>query len=341
MSSEALYERYKDALKRGHVASLRGHLDDALLAYAEAASIAPERPTPHASAGTALLRWKRPAEALRHFDVALGLAPRDETALAGRAQALAAIGRRGEAADAYDALAEARVADGRLSDAVNAARLGLELAEGRDRRRTLERLIDRLRAADPDEPGRIALGQALRTLDGLAVHPDGAVSPATPDGPTALDGPPAMAGTVSAPWAHPDGAVEAAGAQPAAPEPAAPPRRPLDRDLPDGVTTAELADLADAAVEIATPGPALERLLDLAAAYRRDGRTDAAIDACYLALSFDPDSVSLHLALVELYDDHGWDGVAGEKLDLVERLARLDGDDEALGRVEAARAGRG
>ena len=39
MSGEALYERYKDALKRGHVASLRGRLEEALTAYAEAAAI--------------------------------------------------------------------------------------------------------------------------------------------------------------------------------------------------------------------------------------------------------------------------------------------------------------
>ena len=36
MAGEGLYERYKDALKKGHVAALRGRLDDALDAYAEA-----------------------------------------------------------------------------------------------------------------------------------------------------------------------------------------------------------------------------------------------------------------------------------------------------------------
>ena len=65
MTSEALYERYKDALKRGHVASLRGRTEEALVAYGEAAAIAPERSTPHTSAGTALLGVRRPAEALR------------------------------------------------------------------------------------------------------------------------------------------------------------------------------------------------------------------------------------------------------------------------------------
>ena len=46
MSSEALYERYKDALRRGHVASQRGRSRTALTAYAEAASIAPDRRHP-------------------------------------------------------------------------------------------------------------------------------------------------------------------------------------------------------------------------------------------------------------------------------------------------------
>ena len=63
MSGGGLYERYKDALKRGHVASLRGRLEESLKAYAEAAAIAPERSTPHTSAGTALMRRKRPADA--------------------------------------------------------------------------------------------------------------------------------------------------------------------------------------------------------------------------------------------------------------------------------------
>ena len=132
MSSEALYEQYKDALKRGHVASLRGRVDAALLAYAEAALIAPERSTPHTSAGTALLRRKRPGEAILHYEVALSISPRDETALLGRAQALAALDRRGEAANAFDTLAELQTGSGRLADAVDSARRALEFAEERE-----------------------------------------------------------------------------------------------------------------------------------------------------------------------------------------------------------------
>ena len=38
--TEALYERYKEALRRGHVAAQRGRLDEALDAYGEAARVA-------------------------------------------------------------------------------------------------------------------------------------------------------------------------------------------------------------------------------------------------------------------------------------------------------------
>ena len=38
--TKALYERYKDALRRGHVAVQRGRLDEALDAYGEAARVA-------------------------------------------------------------------------------------------------------------------------------------------------------------------------------------------------------------------------------------------------------------------------------------------------------------
>lgn len=328
MSGEALYERYKDALRRGHVASLRGRLEDALTAYAEAAAIAPERGTPHTSAGTALLRARRPAEALRSYEVALRLAPRDEAALLGRAQALAALARRPEAADAFDAVADVRAGAGRLADAVDAARRGLELAEGRDRRRTLERLIERLRASEPGEPGRAALERALQVLEGRAL-PDQRLRARQAGAARGAEG------SLPGPGAEP--------APSAREEPSPPPRIPgaLDRELAEPIDLPGLAALAEAALDDGAPEAAVERLLDLAAANRRAGRTDAALDACYLALSADPDHVGLHLALVQLYDDRGWAGLAGEKLSLLERLSALDGDREAAARVEAARAGRG
>jgi tetratricopeptide (TPR) repeat protein len=353
MTSEALYEQYKDALRRGHVASLRGRIDDALLAYAEAARIAPERSTPHASAGTALLRLRRPAEALAHYEVALSIAPRDETALLGRAQSLAAMARRGEAADAFDLLAEVRAGGGRLADAVDAARRGLELAEGRERRRTLERLIARLRAGQPDEPARAALERALHVLDGRAMRPAPAQPPAAPEpGAAAVadaQGPAARAAeeaglVVEAPG--PAAPAEADAAEVAAvvgreSEPPPSPGPPPPREIPAGATANGLSARAEAAVEAGVPEAAVEALLDLAALHAGEGRVEAALDACYAALSFDPDSVPLHLALVQLYAERGWDALMTEKLDLLERLARLDGDEGAIADISGLRAARG
>ena len=59
MSEEALYERYKSALRIGHVAAVRGRHEAAVAAYAEAAALAPDRPLPHASMGRALLHLDR------------------------------------------------------------------------------------------------------------------------------------------------------------------------------------------------------------------------------------------------------------------------------------------
>jgi tetratricopeptide (TPR) repeat protein len=383
MSGEALYERYKDALKRGHVASLRGRLEEALTAYAEAAAIAPERSTPHTSAGTALMRRKRAADALRHYTAAITLSPRDEAALLGRAQALAALDRRPEAANAFDALAELRATNGKLADAVDAARRGLELAEGRERRRMLEELIERLRASAPGEPGRLALERALQVLDGPAVPsapvttaaaavametgPAAAAAAAEPEPaphvpPGAVAGEPSDAPSETEPaTGRPDGdepgpAVEAAppaestaeGAEPdatdatdAAPDLTTPVRAALDRDLPDALDLPDLTRRAEEAVAAGPSTEALDLLLDLAAAHRRDGRIDAALDACYVALSMRPDDVGLHLALVELYGARGWVTLASEKLDLLDRLVDLDADDGAASRVAAARAARG
>ncbi len=367
MSGEALYERYKDALRRGHVASLRGRLEEALTAYAEAAAIAPERATPHTSAGTALMRRKRPADAVRHYATAVRLAPHDEAALLGRAQALTAMGRRPQAADAYDAAADALAVNGKLADAVDAARRGLELAEGRERRRTLEQLIDRLRASEPAEPGRVALERALVVLEGRAVEPrrstaapsakSGSAKPAA----TSPVEPPVVERAQETPAVEAPGEIETAGEayeQPIAveaaaellepvepehvePEPVPAPRRALDRDLPPDFELAELARVAEETLERRVQGVGLDGLLDLATAYQRAGHAEAALDTCYLALSIAPDDLKLHLALVELYDERGWSTLATEKLDLLDRLAALDADASHVALLAGTRGARG
>jgi tetratricopeptide (TPR) repeat protein len=363
VAGEGVYERYKDALKRGHVAALRGRLDEALDAYAEASRIAPERSTPHTAAGTALLRRRRPADALAYYEAASRLAPRDEAALLGQAQALVALDRRADAADRYDELAELRASGGKLADAVDAARRALELAEGRERRRTLERLIGRLRATRADEPARKALERALRVLEGPRVQTtrspgidadvlaaaiaaadvvadreeraaaDGEAATADEDSMLALD--PDLEAALAVPDDDPE-AEALVSTLPSAPAmPAA-----LDRDLPPGMDLAALSRLAEEAIDAGDTAGAVDRLLDLAAANRLYGTQDAAIDACYQGLSLAPDDVGLHLALVQLYDEHGWGALASEKLGLLDRLVRLDENAGAQARLDAARAAR-
>jgi cytochrome c-type biogenesis protein CcmH/NrfG len=137
-------------------------------------------------------------------------------------------------------------------------------------------------------------------------------------------------------------ARRAAGAPEAdtGPPEAEPIRAALDRDLPEDLDVEALSRRAEDAIAAGAVDDALPMVLDLAAAYRRDGRIDAALDACYLALSLDPDDIALHLGLVELYEERGWTVLATEKLDLLDRLVALD-DGAGADRVAAARAARG
>ena len=97
--SESLFDQYKAALRRGHMAALAGELDDALAAYDAAARLVPERALPLASRGTVLHRLDRWPEAAESFDQALQLAPDDEAALRARASARSERGLRSGAAD--------------------------------------------------------------------------------------------------------------------------------------------------------------------------------------------------------------------------------------------------
>jgi tetratricopeptide (TPR) repeat protein len=164
--ASSLYERYKDALRRGHVAALRNRNDAAIEAYQEAAAIAPDRALPHASIGGILVKLNRPADAVASYDRALALAPHDETALRGLAETLTRVGRRPAAADALDRLASTLEAGGRTADATDAARRALELAETPERRARVEELVERLRSVSSgDEAADRALSQALKVLE--------------------------------------------------------------------------------------------------------------------------------------------------------------------------------
>ncbi len=188
--TDALYERYKDALRRGHVAAQRSRYDEALEAYGEAARLAPDRPLPLVSIGSVLVRLGKSAEAVAAFDKALDRAPTDEPALRGRTDALLAIGDRFNAAETLDRLALALDDAGRSADGVDAARHALDLAESRSRRAALRAMVDRL-LADPAaaEAARDAIDSAETLLRG----PIGEEAPPPEPPPPPFDAAAAMA----------------------------------------------------------------------------------------------------------------------------------------------------
>jgi tetratricopeptide (TPR) repeat protein len=299
--SDALYERYKDALRRGHVAAFRGRLDAAVVAYGEAADIAPERSLPHTSLGAVLVRLGNREEAVAAYGRALERAPDDEAALAGRAALLATMGHPADAAQDLDRLAERQDAAGRVADACDSARRALELAESKPRRRLVEELASRLRS----EPGDEAATRALEAARGV-------LEPAVADeAKPAADGGPEAGRTTD---------VSELDTIQAEPTPQA----------ADGARlTIEAEQFIDAGDSVAAHG----RLLEAARAHRAAGRINAALDACYLALGLNPFDFELHVLLTELYLEHGWRAPAAEKLLLLGRVVELDGDDPGRDRI--------
>jgi tetratricopeptide (TPR) repeat protein len=315
--SDALYERYKEALRRGHVAALRDRLDLAVEAYREAATIAPERPLPHVSLGSVLVRLRRPEEALAEYSTALAIAPRDDGAQSGRAEALAALGRAVEAADALDRLAEQQEAEGKTSDALNTTRRALELAESRPRRRQVEALTARITG--------VIGGAADAPVKPSAPKPVPAATqpvPAARPEPQPASRPQAPARTQPPP--------EPATRPPAAPSAPQPGTQPAPEPQPSGAT---LSAQAEDRIDAGDPETARDRLLAAAASHRAAGAIDAALDACYQALALAPADPELHLALAELYLDRGWRGPAADKILLLGRLVDFTRDGTIRERV--------
>ena len=137
----------------------------AIGAYSEAAAIAPDRALPHAAIGGILVKMGRPAEALESYGRALAIAPRDEQALRGRAELLAAAGRRVEAAELLDRRAGGARRKRAPGGCQRRGAAGLDLAESRERRRQVESYAERLRASAGDEAAARALAHVLRVLE--------------------------------------------------------------------------------------------------------------------------------------------------------------------------------
>ena len=106
--TETLFERYKEALRAGHVAVVRGRFEEAAAAYREAVSIAGDRAVPRTALGGVHLRLGDPLAALEAYDGALAVEPDDDASLLGRAQALVVLRRTDAAAATYDRLAGLR-----------------------------------------------------------------------------------------------------------------------------------------------------------------------------------------------------------------------------------------
>jgi tetratricopeptide (TPR) repeat protein len=148
--SDPAFERYREAIRRGHQAASRGDHGAAIAAFGQAANLAADRPLPQVGLGVALQRSGRLVEALEAFDRAILLAPLDEGALRGRGSVLVALGRPSEAAASLTGLAESLEADGRLDEALELGREALALASTTARFRMVARLSAAVRSRITD-----------------------------------------------------------------------------------------------------------------------------------------------------------------------------------------------
>jgi hypothetical protein len=163
--TDDLYERYKEALRVGHVAVLRGALEEAIEAYRTAATIAPSRALPHTSLGGVLLRLGHLDEALVEYAAAVARAPHDEGALLGQAEALAMGGQRVDAAMVLDHVSEIQEAAARLPEAADTLRRAMELEESVERSRRQRGLLRQIRLSAGDHAAEQLLAKALRLRD--------------------------------------------------------------------------------------------------------------------------------------------------------------------------------
>jgi tetratricopeptide (TPR) repeat protein len=309
--TDDLYERYKEALRVGHVAVLRGAPQDAMAAYRAAAAIAPSRALPHTSLGGVLLRLGHLEEALVEYAAAVARAPHDEGALLGQAEALTTAGQRVDAALALDHVAEIQEAAGRLPEAADTLRRALNLEDSPERARRQRGLQREIRLSVGDQAAEQLLARALRLRDEPIDNALGSVRSATAAGQPEVT--PAV-GVMEGPL---DGSLVIG----------------TGGETQHGPTGAELLVAAEAADLAGDSGTLRSLLLQTARAYAHEGRLEAGLDAAHRLLMCDPSDVDAHLVLVELYVARDWNSLATEKLILLGRLAELNNDQETRQRL--------
>jgi tetratricopeptide (TPR) repeat protein len=264
--NDTLFDRYREALRAGHVAVMRGRLEDAAIAYREAAQLAGNRTVPRTALGAVELRLGQPAEALASFDAALALDPADDAALGGRAQALVVLERPDDAAATFDLLADARRGAAKLAEACDALRHAMEIHASPERRERYLELVEELRQTGGDAAAERAAARAGRYLD---------IASDASDAPDAAQSADAETAAIANPEAGPpvDGGALVLAAEEAA----------ARGDAPGAVAAAMAA----------------------ARAFRAAGHPVAALDACVDALRFGPDNVDLHLLIASVAYERG------------------------------------
>jgi tetratricopeptide (TPR) repeat protein len=319
-----LFEQYKDALRRGHVALLGDELEAALGAYREAASLVPDRPLPYLSMGSVLQRLGRSEDAVEAYDRAISLAPDDAAAVAARASVVAGLASAARLAALAEPSAPAEpqpAAELEPTSEPAPQGVGAQPAQPDPR---VEASIE----ADAD-----ALDQMRAAIDAAGV-PEAVDEPEDGGGPSTDDPVASVApgGTMT-----PDDATAPDGSAWPAIDLPSPPPPPLVGPPPD---PAVLQAEADALLDGGDDHGARDLLLTAVTVHRDAGRLDAAIDSCLQLLAIAPGDPRVHLAIANLQLDRGWRPVATEKIELLLRLTSLSGDAQAEADVHLLAADR-
>ena len=364
--SANVYERYRDAMRTGHLAALHGAHARALAAYGDAAGLQPDRAAPYVGIGKSQLAAGRPAEALTAFGAAVSRAPRDTGALDGAARALVELDHGDEAAELLDALAAIYIEQDRQVDAVATAERAMELGGSPWRRALPERLRGQLPEprmhlswlGQPVADGATASGRGApeptsRPVTGevreIAERLEAASASGDVGGLVAGARDLARAGCLRA---AADACHDALLVAPADPDvhrtlAAIYRRRGWQRAARGKLRIVEryqrlIDDTAelDRESESALVTGDLDVLLGIAERHAEQGRTAAALDLLFAALAAAPGEPRVHLAIARAHLRLGWRERAVQETDRLARLVEITGNaparDALVEFVEAA-----